>query len=385
MGKIPRLRFPEFHGEWEEKKLGAIADRVMYGMNAAAIPFDGINKYLRITDINDDSRKFEANPLTSPSGEIEDKYKLQKGDIVFARTGASVGKSYLYTPNDGNLLFAGFLIKFSIINANPYFIFSQTLKSNYDKWIKKMSMRSGQPGINAEEYKELVFNIPSIAEQQKIADFLTLIDERIGKSRKIIEGLTSFKSAVSKKIFSQELRFKNEEGKNFPKWEQKTLGDCLDYEQPTNYLVTSTEYQDTFEVPVVTAGKTFILGYTDETTGIFNENLPVIIFDDFTTATQFVTFPFKAKSSAMKILKAKNNINVRFMYESMQMINYEVGGHGRHWISVFAQMEVLIPCFAEQNQIASFLCSLDNKIDLETALLQQLKLQKQYLLQQLFI
>ena len=94
----------------------------------------------------------------------------------------------------------------------------------------------------------------------------------------------------------------------------------MDYEQPTNYLVSSTEYRDIFDTPVVTAGKTFILGYTNETTGIFKENLPVIIFDDFTTATQFINFPFKAKSSAMKILKSKENINLKFIYEPRESL-----------------------------------------------------------------
>ena len=308
---------------------------------------------------------------------------MRKGNFIISLRSFQGGIEY--SEYDG-ICSPAYVILKSKIEINDYF-FKYYLKT--DRYILELNkklegIRDGKM-ISYGYFSEIKLPYPSLLEQKRIADLLSLIDKRLECQRKIIEGLTSFKSAVSKKIFSQELRFKNEEGKNFPKWEQKTLGDCLEYEQPTNYLVTSTEYQDAFEVPVVTAGKTFILGYTNETTGIFNENLPVIIFDDFTTATQFVTFPFKAKSSAMKILKAKNNVNIRFMYESMQMIKYEVGGHGRHWISVFAEMEVLIPCFAEQNQIATFLGSLDNKINLETAILQQFKLQKQYLLQQLFI
>jgi type I restriction enzyme S subunit len=87
------------------------------------------------------------------------------------------------------------------------------------------------------------------------------------------------------------------------------MKDCLDYLQPTKYLVSSTTYDDKYKTPVLTAGKTFILGFTDETNGIFKDNLPVIIFDDFTTATKFVDFPFKAKSSAMKILLAREKTN----------------------------------------------------------------------------
>jgi type I restriction enzyme S subunit len=101
------------------------------------------------------------------------------------------------------------------------------------------------------------------------------------------------------------LRFKEFGGE----WEEKKLKDCLDYLQPTKYLVSSTTYDDKYKTPVLTAGKTFILGFTDETNGIFKDNLPVIIFDDFTTATKFVDFPFKAKSSAMKILLAREKTN----------------------------------------------------------------------------
>lgn len=167
-------------------------------------------------------------------------------------------------------------------------------------------------------------------------------------------------------------------------WEWTALGECLDYQQPTDYLVSATNYSDSYTVPVLTAGKTFILGYTNETNGVFSEGLPVIIFDDFTTATQFVDFPFKAKSSAMKILLARGEANIKFMYELMQMIAYEVGTHERHWISKFAPMLVLIPKTEEQQKIADCLASIDELITLESQKLDHLKLYKKGLMQQLF-
>lgn len=188
---------------------------------------------------------------------------------------------------------------------------------------------------------------------------------------------------MMQKIFSQEIRFKDENGKDFEEWEEKSLGDCLNYEQPTPYLVSSTDYDDSYSTPVLTAGKTFILGYTNEEFGIF-QNYPVIIFDDFTTASQYVDFPFKAKSSAMKILKAKGENNIKFLFEAMQMINYETGGHGRHWISVFALLEVLVPCPAEQTKIASFLSAIDEKITLVSAQIEETQAYKKGLLQQMF-
>jgi type I restriction enzyme S subunit len=167
-------------------------------------------------------------------------------------------------------------------------------------------------------------------------------------------------------------------------WTLDELEQCLDYLQPTPYLVESTDYKDEYKTPVLTAGKSFILGYTNEKVGVFRENLPVIIFDDFTTATQFVDFPFKTKSSAMKILLAKSGNNIKFVYEAMQTINYQVGVHQRHWISIFSKLKIAIPEPQEQQKIASCLSSLDEVIAAHSQKLDELKDYKKGLMQNLF-
>src|SRR5690554_444751 len=167
-------------------------------------------------------------------------------------------------------------------------------------------------------------------------------------------------------------------------WSIVQLEECLDYLQPTPYLVDSTDYKVNYETPVLTAGKSFILGYTNEKYGIFKEKLPVIIFDDFTTASQFVDFPFKTKSSAMKILLAKKDNNIKFLFESMQSIKYEVGVHKRHWISVFSKLSIAQPSPQEQQKIASCLSSLDNLITAHNEKLEALKDHKKGLMQNLF-
>jgi type I restriction enzyme S subunit len=195
------LRFPGFTEPWVEKRLGEVADNIMYGMNCASTAYDGKNKYLRITDIDEDSRKFIASGVTSPSGALESKYRLSESDILFTRTGASVGKTFLYTPDLGKVYFAGFLIKFSITSARPMFIFLQTLQKRYFKWVKCTSMRSGQPGINAEEYKSFKIFLPSLPEQQKIADFLTTVDTKISQVDLQIEKMTQFKKELLGQMF----------------------------------------------------------------------------------------------------------------------------------------------------------------------------------------
>ena len=162
--------------------MGEVCNSFEYGLNAAAKEFDGINKYIRITDIDDDSRVFLDSDLTSPDCDLSstEKYKLQDGDIVFARTGASVGKTFIYKVSDGLVYYAGFLIR-AKINANSYpdFVFYNTLTKEYEKFIRITSQRSGQPGVNAQEYSSFEFSLPSYEEQKRIGRFFRNLDHLI--------------------------------------------------------------------------------------------------------------------------------------------------------------------------------------------------------------
>lgn len=146
------------------------------------------------------------------------------------------------------------------------------------------------------------------------------------------------------------------------------MGDIFKYEQPQPYIVDSTDYNDSFETPVLTAGQSFILGYTDETTGIKNANpqSPVVIFDDFTTSSHYVDFPFKIKSSAMKLLSLNNlEDDIYCVFNVLQNIDYIPATHERHWISIFSNFEVLVPKRKkEQQQIGTYFRNLDHLITL---------------------
>ena len=180
--RVPAIRFADFADPWEQRKLKNVASSFEYGLNAAAKEFDGMNKYLRITDIDDSSRAFKDDELTSPDTNlsIADNYRLHEGDLLFARTGASVGKSFIYRESDGLVYFAGFLIRARIRPEYcTEFIFQNTLTSQYEKYIQITSQRSGQPGVNAQEYGEYSFLMPDYSEQKKIGDFLHQIDNLI--------------------------------------------------------------------------------------------------------------------------------------------------------------------------------------------------------------
>lgn len=171
-------------------------------------------------------------------------------------------------------------------------------------------------------------------------------------------------------------------------WTECTFEDLLDYEQPTKYIVKSTKYSDDYKIPVLTAGKSFIKGYTNETTGIFND-LPTIIFDDFTTATQFVDFEFKVKSSAMKILVPTSKlVNMKFVFNCIQVNQVRNDTHKRYWISVYAKKKILLPPLVMQNAILSkteeIFSDLDNGIANFKKAQEQLKIYRQAVLKKAF-
>lgn len=147
--------------------------------------------------------------------------------------------------------------------------------------------------------------------------------------------------------------------------EWKELGDFLNFEQPTPYLVKSTEYDNSYKTPVLTAGQSLLLGYTNETDGIYeaDKDNPCIIFDDFTTSFHWIDFPFKVKSSAMKMLKPKKNTIFRYVYYAMQQIQFVPQQHQRHWISKYSHFTIPIPSLAEQKRIVGILDTFTDSIE----------------------
>ncbi|XRQ65319.1 restriction endonuclease subunit S [Streptococcus danieliae] len=143
--------------------------------------------------------------------------------------------------------------------------------------------------------------------------------------------------------------------------EWKELGEVLDYEQPTKYLVNTKNYDDKYPTPVLTAGQSFILGYTNETEGIYyaSDNTPVIIFDDFTTASKWVNFEFKVKSSAMKMLTVKETISddvlIRYVWHCLGTISYKPEQHGRQWIGTYSKIKIPLPPLKIQQEIVKIL------------------------------
>ena len=188
--------------KWEEVSLSDVADGFEYGLNAAATTYDGEHKYIRITDIDDDTHTYINQNPVSPSGVFEEKYHVKENDILFARTGASVGKSYLYQKSDGDLFFAGFLIRIHVKEGvDGEYVFLNTLTEEYDKWVLLESARSGQPGINAEQYRKYRFKLPSFNTQRRIATIARNIDEQIKKESLCLRLLQEQKLGLLQQLF----------------------------------------------------------------------------------------------------------------------------------------------------------------------------------------
>lgn len=229
----PKIRFKGFEGEWKEKALGDVVDEFKYGINAAAVSYDGENKYLRITDIDEGSRAFIKDELASPDADLSscNEYIMQDGDIVIARTGASVGKSYIYHPIDGKVYFAGFLIRARVNkNVDREFVFQNTLTDGFKKYIRFVSQRSGQPGVNAEELKLYLMNLPaSLPEQRALASYFTSLDAQIAASTSRLSSLKQIKAASLLNMFPQKeemvprVRFKGFQGE----WKERKLGEVF--------------------------------------------------------------------------------------------------------------------------------------------------------------
>ena len=171
-------------------------------------------------------------------------------------------------------------------------------------------------------------------------------------------------------------------------WEQRKLGEILEYEQPGPYIVDSTDYDNSYSTPVLTAGQSFILGYTNETAGIkkATPDNPVIIFDDFTTSSHYVDFPFKVKSSAMKFLTLKNDTDDIYCINNvLENIDYIPASHERHWISIFTNFDVRVPSSREeQKSIGDYFRNLDTLITLHQRKLKHVKDLKKSMLKKMF-
>lgn len=315
---------------------------------------------------------------------------LKKDDFLVSRSNTpdKVGRSIRFKNEIENCSYPDLMMRFRIddIKADKEFIEQQLKSSTVRAYFKNCAAGSSSTmvKINKGILEKTPIVVPPIKEQKKIAQVLFAWDKAIAATEKLLTNSQLQKKALMQKLLTGKKRLLDERGVRYGgEWHRAELGAVLDYMQPTPYLVDSTDYNDSYSIPVLTAGKSFILGYTNEEHGIYHAPLPAIIFDDFTTDSKFVDFEFKAKSSAMKILTAKKGVSAKYIFEAMQMLKFKIGGHQRHWISIYSNLVIPIPDAKEQQKIASALSTADAEISTLEKKLACLKEEKKALMQQL--
>jgi len=266
------------------------------------------------------------------------------------------------------------------INAEFFdFYFKSSAWHRYIYLSGDSGARHDRVSIRDDIFFAMPINLPSVEEQKKISEVLVLVEKKIKAQAALVESLKKYKRGLFSAIFTRMLTIGN-----YPEWQQKTVAECLSYEQPQKYIVSSENYDDSYEIPVLTANKAFVLGYTNETHGIYNKG-NVIIYDDFTMDMKYVTFSFKVKSSTIKMLTTKPGNDLYFIFALLQSLGMQPEGHQRSYISKVEPMLISVPSYEEQLEISSFLQHYDNRLQNEELVLNNLLNLKNGLLQKLFI
>jgi type I restriction enzyme S subunit len=317
-------------------------------------PTEKSKKYITIQYLND-------GKIVEYIDDFSESVCCNEDDILMTRTGNT---GMVITNVNGVFHNNFFKINFDRKKLDRDYIVYFLRQRSTQKRILDKAGTSTIPDLNHNDFYALSIPLPPVLSEQKaIATALSVVDELISN----LDQLINKKKAIKQGAMQQLLTPPHKGGKRLEgftgDWEEKKMGECLKYEQPTKYIVKNANYEGQSQTPVLTAGKTFLLGFTDEKEGIYSE-LPVIIFDDFTTSKQYVDFEFKVKSSAMKMLKATSETDINFIYSTMNMINFSLGDdHKRRWIAEYSKITIFVPEIQEQKAISEILSDMDLEIE----------------------
>lgn len=360
---VPALRFPEFTGKWERHKLSEVCSFYSGGTPSSSKKeyYNGNIPFIRSGELHKDNTEL----FITEAGLSNSAAKLvETGDLLLALYGATSGDIAI-SKIKGAINQAILCIR---TKQNKKFI-----ESVWNKHVERLLqtyLQGGQGNLSADIVKNIPFYFANSEEQDKLAKFISLLDKRIATQNKIIEKLETLIRGIRHKVFNQ---LRKDVGFN------STIGNILSFEQPQRYIVSSSEYSndDSF-TPVLTANKAFILGYTTEIGGIYDKG-DCIIIDDFTLDCKYVSFPFKIKSSAIKILTANNKFILRYTYEYLKSLELSTEEHKRHYITEIQPYSCVLPDDKILKTIALMFKSITDKLANEQSLAHMLNKQKQYL------
>ena len=370
-GNVPNLRFPEFSGEWEETTLKDISI-----INPESATLEESFIYIDLESVEKGILKKERVICRSEAPSRARRI-INEGDILYQCVRPYQRNNYIHKKpyNNGKQWVASTGYAQIRTSECPHYIYHLV---NTDCFNRKVIIRctgSNYPAINSEDLSFIRFYYTPIKEEQKkIAKLLSLLDDRIATQNKIIDKLQSLIKGIRNEVFG---KLRKSIGFN------AIIGNVLNYEQPQSYIVEDTEYTNK-GTPVLTANKTFVLGYTTEINGIYR-NGDCIIFDDFTLDCKYVDFPFKVKSSAIKILTAKNKGLLRYTYEFLMFLDLKTDEHKRHYIAETQNQAFILPNTQIIGTVAHIFSALSLRIEYLIKQRNNFEKQKQYLLHQMFI
>lgn len=379
--RVPKLRFPGFTEDWEQRKLESLFTKYEDKVNT---PSSG---YWRLGLRSHCKGTFHTYIDAGNELETAEMNRVKSGNFIINITFAWERALAVTNDEDQDKLVSHRFPQFKPNNDLVIDFFKHTLMDKRFKHHLELSSPGGagrNKVLKVADMLKYELLVPSIKEQNKISSFLNHVDYIITLHQRKLDNLKLKKKALLQKLFPKngdrypELRFPG----FTDAWEQRKFGDLFEYERPDAYIVKSDNYNNDFNMPVLTANKAFILGYTNEENSY---NKPSIIFDDFTLDRKYVDFPYMLKSSAIKILTSKNQHNLRFLFERLNSTRFEVLGHARHYISVVQNTTTLCPSIDEEVCISNLLTKFDELITLHQRKLDHLQLQKKALLQQMFV
>jgi type I restriction enzyme S subunit len=340
------------------------ADRSYYGHEVMFVsPADlGATKYIR-----------RSAKMLSAKGFARCR-RIPSGSTLFVCIGSTIGKIGLAGEDLATNQQINSIVPNGRVDSEFLYYAAATLSSQ----VQNQAGEQAVPIVSKSRFAEFEIPLPALAEQRKIATALRDADDLVASLECLITKKQAIKQGMMQELLTGRTRLPGFDGT----WLRRPLGEVLSYEQPTPYLVKTAKQLEAGRVPVLTAGKTFLLGYTNELYGVYTAH-PVIIFDDFTTASQYVDFDFKAKSSAMKILSARPGADLRFLYERMQLIDFPLGDHKRYWISEYSKQEIEVPLEAEQLAISRIIGDSDRELAVLNARLVKARDIKQGMMQEL--
>lgn len=370
--ETPKLRFPEFNGNWKKEKIGEISKTYSGGtpLTSNKKYYEGNIPFIKSGEINSEKTEQYINEeaINNSSAKI-----VNKGDLLLALYGATSGEVAI-SKLDGAINQAVLKIDNQMDNVFQYNYFLKEKKHIVHKYLQ-----GGQGNLSAKIIKNLEFYYPNLDEQEKIATFLKTVDKKIELMKNKCHYYQDMKKYLMQQIFTKELKFQD----NDDEWEWLNFEEIFKSVSTKKYQIKNAEINTTGTYEVIDQGQKDIAGYHNDESKLFKE-LPILIFGDHTTIVKYRNKPFIVGADGVKLLSSKINVDMKYMYYALNYFNIKPEGYKRHF-SIIKKIDLPVPILKEQNQISSFFSAFDEKINFIQSQIEYMEEYKKGLLQKMFI